>query len=268
MPSLYSDLRKFDSLVLENLLKRGGALQQRAFLNEFPNDKRNDVLAAIANLQTLGYVMQDFAEKGIVITLVESRRKDALREVSSIYLADPSQVPIEEHIPKNYSKPFHIAEGEHLVNNAVSKYVFCHSKKDDEDITCFIINSSGNKYGMHLGNIHDSQSLVSKFLKEIDLKFSNVLFTKEDLKRNLPKELVGNNQPTKAATEYLLHEKYLVRHDYVDGTSKFERTGKAHSIDALDEILELHEPTPHTIMTINGAKYGYHEDDGLYPILY
>ncbi len=260
-------MRKFEKLVLQNLLKRGGALEQRAFLKEFPDNKRNDVLAAIASLQTLRFVMQDYSENGITITLVDSRRQDALREVSSIYLPDPSQIPIEEHIPKKYSSPFHIAEGEHLVNNAVSKYVFCASKKNGEDITCFIINSNGSKRGIHLGNVHDSESLVSNFLREIDSKFPNVLFSKEDLKRNLPKELVGNNQPTKAVTEYLCFEKYLIRHGYVDDTSKFERTGKPHSIDTLDEILALHEKTEPIKASINGAKYAYHEDDGLYPIL-
>jgi len=260
-------LRKFEKIVLENLLKRGGALEQRALLNGFPDKNRNDVLAAISSLQTARFVMQDYSENGITVTLVESRREDSLREVSSIYLPDPSQIPIEEQIPKKFSSPIHIAEGEHLVNNAVAKYVFCSSKKDEEDITCFIIHPNGTKRAMHLGNIHDSQSLVSKFLKEIDLKFSNVLFSKEDLKKNLLKDLVGNNQPTKAVTEYLCLEKYLIRFDYLDGTTKFERTGKPHSIDTLDETLALHETTKPIIATFEGGKYAYTEEEGFYPIL-
>lgn len=260
-------MRKLEKLVLENLLKRGYALDQRSFLNELPDNKRNDVLGCISNLQALGFVMQDYSENGITITLVESRKEEALREVSSIYLPDPSQIPIEENIPKKYASPFHISEGEHIVNNAVSRYAFCATKKDDEDITCFIINSNGNKRGIHLGNIHDSQSLVSRFLKEIDMKFKHAKFTKEDLKRNLPKELVGNNQPTKAVTEYLCYEKYLVRYDSVDGISKFERTGKHHSINSLDEIVALHEPEESIKITFNGGKYAYDEEIGLYPVL-
>lgn len=94
-------MKKLEIITLQNLLKRGYALEQRTFLNEFPDNKRNDVLAAIANLQSLGYVMQDYSESGITITLVESRKGDALREASSIYLPDPSQTPIEDIIPKN-----------------------------------------------------------------------------------------------------------------------------------------------------------------------
>ena len=261
-------MRKFEKLILENLLKRGGALEQRSFLNEFPDKHRNDALAAISSLQSLGFIMQDYSDDSIIITLVETRKEDALKEVSEIYLKDASQIPIEQHLPKHVTKPFHISKGEHLVNNAVSNYVFCSSKKDEEDAFCFIINASGVKRGMHLGNIHDSRSLASKFLSEIDLKFKNVLFTKEDLKRNLPKDLVGNNQPTKAVSEYLCYEKYLIRHNYADGTSKFERTGKPHLIDSLDETLELHEPVEPITATIDGGKYAYTEEDGYYPILY
>lgn len=261
-------MRKFEKIVLENLLKKGYALEQRAFLKEFRDDKRNDVLSAISSLQVLGFVMQDFSEKGIIITLPTSRIQEALHEVSSIYLPDPSQIPIEELIPKKYCEPFHISEGEHLVHGSVSKYVFCTSRKDEHDITCLIINASGNVRGIHLGNIHDPLSLISKFLKEIDSHYPNSLFTKEDMKRNLPKELVGNNQPTKAATEYLCIEKFLVKHEYIDESMKFERTGKIHPFETLDEIIAVHELTPSVTATFEGGKYAYHEEDGLYAVLY
>lgn len=260
-------MRKLEKIVLQNLLKRGYALEQRSFLNEFPNDKRNDVLSAISSLQVLGFVMQDFSQNGIIITLPTSKIQEALREVSSIYLPDPSQIPIEELIPKKYSAPFHISEGEHLVNGSVSKYVFVSSKKDEYNVTCLVINSSGSVRSIHLGDIHDPLSLISLFLKEIDSLYPKSLFTKEDLKRNLPKELVGNNQPTKAATEYLCYEKYLVKHEYIDEAIKFERTGKIHPYETLDEIRVLHEQVPVITATFDGAKYAYHEEDGFYPIL-
>lgn len=104
--------------------------------------------------------------------------------------------------------------------------------------------------------------MISKFLKEIDIRFPT-RFTKEDLKRNLSKEIVGNNQPTKAATELLCIEKYLLRIDTMDG-SEFKRTGKPHMIDSLDETLALHEPSEPIKATFEGGKYAYHEEIFVY----
>ena len=144
-----------------------------------------------------------------------------------------------------------------------------HSHTNVNDITCFVINQKEDIHPIHLGSIYDPKSKISQFLKEIDSRYPHSLFTREDLKINLPKKLIQNNQPTKAAVEYLCHSKFLIRNDYVTSRwSKFERTGKKHPITLIDEIVaSSHDTTKPMTATTNGIKYAYHEEDGLYPVL-
>ena len=62
------------------------------------------------------------------------------------------------------------------------------------------------------------------------------------------------------------HEEFLIRPDLPNIRSKFQRTGKSHSIIPPDEIISLPKSKP-AYMNFNGGKYAYHEDDGLYPVL-
>src|SRR5439155_5581823 len=134
----------------------------------------------------------------------------------SIYVRDYSKA-IEELIPKRYSSPFLITEGEHLSRHGVAKYVFCSKNKDKTDITCFLIKS-GEYRTIHLGSIYDPKSLVSRFLSEIDTKIKEKEFTKEYLQTILPKNIIKNRQPLKALTDYLCHIGFLKRMDYARTT--------------------------------------------------
>lgn len=262
-------MNKYGKITLENLLKSGYALEQRQFLNTFTPRDRPHILDAIARLESELMISRDYSEDGITIVLPQNKITEAFRMVSTIKFDEHEYTPIEELIPKKYSAPFLIKEGEKKIHGKVSKYVFCHTYKDPYDVTCFVINYKGDMHPIHLGSVFDPTSKISLFLKEIDAKFKNILFTREDLKTNLPKKLIQNNQPTKAVIEYLCHEKFLIRFDYdLNRWSKFQRTGKIHPITLIDEIIATtHDIVKPTIATFGGAKYAYHEEDGFYPVL-
>lgn len=261
-------MSKYTVLILENLLKSNYALNQRAFLDTFTSRDRNNMIDAISRLESELMITRDYSEDGITIILPNNMKKDAMRLATAIKIDELPYSPIEELIPKKYSSPFLIKYGEKKIHGKVSTYVFCHTYKDPYDVTCFIINAKqDNIYSIHLGSIFNPNSKISLFLKEIDSKFRSVLFTREDLKTQLPKKLIQNNQPTKAVVEYLCHEKFLIRFDYLHTWSKFQRTGKPHPITTIDEIVSLHKPVVSTTTTIDGAKYAFNEEDGLYPIL-
>lgn len=261
-------LNKYGQILLENLLKSGYALDQRNFLNTFTVRDRNYMLDAISRLESDLMVTRDFSEDGITIILPDNKKTEALRFVSAIKLDDYSYSPIEELIPKKYSAPFLIKKGEKKIHGKVSTYAFCHTYKDPFDVICFVINAKqDNIYPIHLGSVFNPSSKISQFLKEIDSKFAHVLFTREDLKTQLPKKLIQNNQPTKAAVEYLCHTNFLIRLDYPNTWSKFERTGKPHPITVIDEIIELHKPTVSATMTFQGGQYACTEENGFYPVL-
>ena len=230
---------------------------------------KHRVLDAIARLESELLVTRDYSGESITIILPQNKISEALNIVSLIKFDDNAYSPIEELIPKKYNAPFLIKEGEKRIHGNVSKYAFCHTYKDPYDVTCFVINHQGSRHPIHLGSVFDPSSKISAFLKEIDARFRNVLFTREDLKTNLPKKLTQNNQPTKAAVEYLCHKKFLIRHDYDSSKwSKFERTGKAHPITSIEEtIAATHDITKPITATMDGGKYAFHEEDGLYPIL-
>ena len=255
-----------ERIVLENLLKSGYALRQRDFLSTFTSRDRPRVLDAIKELESKLLVVRDYSVRGVVIALPSNKIKEAVGLVSLIKFDDQSCTSIDELVPKKYGPPFLVAKGEKKIQGHVSKYIFCHSRKNSHDVMCFVINHRGNMHSIHLGSIYDPASMISGFLKEIDTQFKNRQFTKENLKLNLPKKLIQNNQPTKAAIEYLCHKNFLIRQDPPNGWSKFQRTGKLHPITPLDEIVSL-QKSESTHMSFNGGKYAYHEDDGLYPVL-
>ncbi len=262
-------MNKYGKIILENLLKSGYALDQREFLDTIPSRDRHHMLDAIARLESDLLVTRDCSEDEITIVLPQNKIPEAFNIVSSIKFDEQVLSPIEELIPKKYSRPFLRSKGEKKIHGKVSTYAFCNTYTDSYDVTCFVINHKGDMHSIHLGSVHDPSSMISAFIKEIDAKFKNVLFTREDLKTSLPKKLIQNNQPTKAAVEYLCHEKFLIRHDYTSNRcSKFERTGKVHPITTIEEtIAASHDITKPITMTMEGAKYAYHEEDGLYPVL-
>lgn len=244
-------------------------MEKKKFINSLPDKfPLFDALKAIVNLEVLGYIIEHNTENGKIITLPNSRITDAKRQVSVIKIDDPTQIPIEELISKKFSKPFYYSKGEHECYQGVSQYVLCSSKKNKDDISCFIVNKQGKIRRIHLGSTHDPDSIIAKAIQLIDSNYKDVPFTREMLKNIFPKEIRGNNQNTKAIVEYLCYAKFLVRYDYHSATTKFERTGKVLPIGTLDEILLLHNPIQPIIANVAGAAYGYHEEDGLYPILY
>lgn len=260
-------LIKYTKLLLEKLLKSGYAIDQRSYLDTFPARKRQCMLNAIDQLVSELMITRDQFDDRITIILPNNKISEAFRFVSVIQFNDNTYSPIEEKIPKKYTEPFLIKKGEKQIHGKVSQYVFCHTYTDPSDVTCFVINHNGDVHPIHLGSIFDPASKISAFLKEIDQIFKNSLFTREDLKTYLPKKLIQNNQPTKAVVEYLCYKNFLIRlNSRTSRWSKFQRTGKKHPITTIDEIVSLHEPTSSTTMNHNGGAYGYHEEDGIYPI--
>ena len=258
-------MNKNENRVLEYLLKHQYATELNEFVNTFPVEIRPQILRAVRRLQNLGYISENITSEGIVIQLIKNKRDDALNHVSSIYIHDPSQDPIEELIPKNY-KIIDIKDAEHAQNGGLGQYVLCQNKKDEHKIKCYIRNTKGEVRGIPIGSIYDPDSKISNWVKEIDRIYPHVPFTKEDIKNNFPVELRGNNQPTKAVMEYLCLTNFLIRIDNPDSTSKYQRTGKKLPITTLDEILVLHNIQPNR-MSFNGGQYAYTEEDGLYPVL-
>jgi len=259
-------VNKVENRVLEFLLKHQYATNLNDFVKTFPKNLQPAILKAVRRLQNLGYITESMTSEGVVINLQKDKKDDALNRVSSIYIHDPSQDPIEELIPKNYSI-LATVDAEHKQNGGYGKYAICYSKKDKHEIRCCVKNTKGELKGIHLGSIYDPDSKISKWVKEIDRVFPNVSFSKEDIKNKFPVDLRGNNQPTKAVMEYLCLTNFLVRIDNIDETTKYQRTGKKLPITTLDEILLLHETKPVT-MNFNGGEYACTEEDGLYPILY
>lgn len=218
--------RTHEARILSNLLKRGHRLERASFVREFPERGRRDTEAAIGRLARLGFVRRLVVDGRDWFELHPDRVADAMRWASAFGLSDPSYMAAEEAIPRGYSRPFHVASGEHMVNGHVSRYAFCHSARNKRDVTCFVINAQNIAKPIHLGDVCEPGSFIAKFLAEVDRRFGSRRFTREEVKRSFPGELRGNNQPTKAAIEYLLHNAYLVRSDHSRGPSRFERTPK------------------------------------------
>ena len=258
-------MNKTEKSVLRKVLKHNHAMGKQDLVNGFPDDKKTDVSKAISHLQELGYFTMDLITDNCIISIPEFMVPDALKIVNPEKIILQTEIPKEDLIPKNYSnRPIFIAKGEKLVNGRVSEYWFCSKKKDKFNVTCFVFNKDGISGRIPLGSIFDIESKISQVLKWIDERYKKNPFLKSDLAHNLPEELAGNRQPIKAMTEYLIHENYLVR---LSG-SKFQRTGKVHQVDTLDEIRLLHEPTKPAVMTTNGKEAYFTEEEGLYVSFY
>ena len=259
-------MNKYEMVILKNLLKSGYALDQKEFLDTISSRDRPHILKAIKRLEAKLLVVQGCYDQNVIM-LPRAKIKEALRTVSPFGSADHSQTPMEELIPKKYSAPFLIKEGEKKIHGKVSRYAFCRSLKDKHNVTCFVVNHKGTIRAIQLGSVFNPASMISEFLKEIDEKFTTKFFIREDLKMSLSRKLIQNNQPTKAVIEYLCYEKFLIRYDNFNGRSKFQRTGKPHPITPIDEMISLQDSKP-SHMNFNGGRYAYHESDGLYPVLY
>ena len=229
--------RTHDDRVLSNLLRRGGRLARNSFVSEFPAKRQHVIQAAIKSLIRRGFVESVYREGTEYVELLPGRDKDAMRLASMRGLSDPSYAPIEDMIPRSHAAPYHIARGEHEARGHLSTYALCRNIRDKDDVSCFVIDARGRRRRIHLGDIADSGSLIAQILDKIDDAFGGRRFTREEIKGRLPSKLTGNNQPTKAAIEYLCRANYLIRSDYAKGPSKFERTGKKRPVMSLDKAV-------------------------------
>lgn len=251
--------------VLRAILTHRHAMERKKLIGRFPSYLQSKVPSTIDKLKQAGYLVEDVSDKGSVLSIPKFMRLDARRAVSS--LSKDYSKTIEELIPKKYTLPFLITEGEHNSRYGIAKYVFCAKKKNKDDISCFLVKNS-EYTSIHLGSIYDKRSLVSRFLDEVDVKIGKKEFTKEYLQTILPKDIVRNRQPLKALTDYLCHIQYLKRIKYPNST-KFVRTNKTREIITLDKVL-AEELTQQTItLTFNGGKFAYSgEEEAPYPVLY
>lgn len=232
----------YEAIVLRYLLKHGQRLERDAFLGEFPRPKRRGLEIAIASLERRMFVKTARVQGKDLVHLPDERVGDAMRRSSGLgIISDPRCPPIEELIPDQYATPFHIAQGDKPVNDHTSTYAFCRKKKKSAEVSCFVISWQNSVRKILLGDIAVEKSMIAKFLDTIDEKFGRSYFTREQIKTRFPRELVGNNQPTKAAIEYLCHEKYIVRHDATKHPVQFERTGKRRPVMSL---AKKDEPAP------------------------
>ena len=259
-------MNKYEIAILRILLKNQSAIQKRSLVNGFPNVCRNKVLAAITKLQDLDYIHLNFITSGYVYVLNKTMKEDAKRLVSRDYAAQRVETPREDLIPNVYKKkPLFTSKGEKLIHGNVSDYSFHTRKNKKDEVMCYVFNKHGISNRINLGSLFDGQSMISIALKTIDEKFGKNPFLKHELKNTLPQEIAGNRQPVKAITEYLCYEKFLVR---LSG-SKFQRTGKVHQIDTLDEVKVKSKAEMPTVSMLNDGKTVYYtEEEGLYTSFY
>lgn len=211
--------------VFSRMLKRG-LLARDSLAGEFPAKRRQAIQGAIESLIRRGFV--DRASRGGTeyVELPAGRAEDAMNLAKTLRWGNASHARIVELIPRSHMAPFHIAYGEHKAHGNLSAYALCRRVRDRDDVSCYVIDTQGRRRSVRLGSLADSNSLAARFLDGIDDAFGDQRFTREEIKDSLPHKLTGNNQPTKAAIEYLCHTGYLIRSDYAKGPSKFERTEK------------------------------------------
>lgn len=231
-------------------------------------EEKKTITDALTHLQTLGYIVLDLTSSNYIISIPAHMRKDAFRIIYPGFLVD-SEVAMEDQIPKGYdSTPVFTAEAEKEIHGEISEYWFCAKKNRPDYIACFVFNNGLLKYRIMLGSLKDFGSLITQALSEIDDLLGKEMFSKADLAHKLPPKIVRNRQPIKAVTEYLCRENYLVR---LDG-SNYQRTGKVHKVDTLDEIeyyrkIEERKADNRQSIDTVGIRYGYTDEEGLYPIL-
>lgn len=254
---------KFSKAILRIIKRNTGIIEKESLVYGFPDRDKTKVLKAISKLRDWGYVIIELTSVGSIITTNKMREQDIQKILNSP--SDRYDIPKEEQIPREFRKiPFFIVKGEKPIHGNVSEYWFCSKKKNKNHVKCFIFNTSGRE-AINLGNIYDPESFISRALIEIDNLYRKNPFLKSDLVHNLSQDIVGNRQPIKAITEYLIHENYLVELS----NNKFQRTGKLHKVDTLDFMTKVHELPPAAVMTDpNGKKAYYTEEEGLYYSLY
>lgn len=208
------------------LLKLGRLLARDSLVGEFPAKRQQAIQAAIDSLIQRKYLERVRRGKAEYIKLPAGRAEDAKSLAKRLGWSDTSHVRIVELIPRTHEAPYHISFGEHESRGHLSAYALCRRMRDECDVTCYVIDVQGRRSSIRLGNPADSKSRVAQFLDRIDAAFGNRRFTRKEIKDKLPHKLTGNNQPTKAAVEYLCNAKYLRRSDYEKGSSMFERTEK------------------------------------------
>jgi len=263
-------LDRFEKAHLRILLKNGNEMEKDKLVESFPNDKLSQAYDALLRLIQLRYVTLKYVGEKCIVVLPKIMEEEALRIVEPDFKIQNANTPRGELIPRDYvAEPFHKFYGEKEIHKAVSEYWLCHKKKDKDFVGCFIFNADGTRSSIAIGRLADANSLVSKYLEEIDRIFQGRVFAKSELAHKLPRCLVRNRQPIKAVTEYLVIEGYLER---IEGTSKFKRTNKIHVVDSLDQLSRPKEhavakPTPS--QWINGKPLYYYDeaDEALYPNL-
>lgn len=238
-------------------------------LASFPDLKLKQTQEGLQHLLQLGFVTLKYVSGIPIVVLPRIAEQEALKIVDAKYLSSESSSNKRELIPKAYiPEPFHVFYGEKEIHKTVSEYWLCRKKKDKEFVGCFIFNADGTKSTIALGRTSDRDSLVSKYLFEINRLFNDRVFEKHEIKKKFAKALTGNRQPIKAVTEYLCLEGYLER---IGKTSKFKRTAKPHIVDSLDtiEVKKKEQPKAIGLMYRNGKPtYYFDEELGLYPNFY
>jgi len=262
-------LNRFEKAILRILLKNGNEMDKERLVRSFPDEKIMQAHDALLRLVQLGFVTLKYAGEKCIVVLPRIVEEEALRIVDPDFIFHKANTPKSELIPRDYvSEPFLVFYGEKEIHGTTSEYWLCRKKKDRDFIGCFIFNADGTRSSITLGRLPDPESLVSKFLNEIDRLFPDRAFFKKELAHNLPRALVGNRQPIKAITEYLCLEGFLER---TEAASKFRRTEKRHIMDSLDAVVpkETKREKSVDVISANGKPVYYIDEDfGVYPNFY
>jgi len=247
-------------VIIRKLLKNDGSMPKRLLVAGI-KDSPAKISAAICHLRELGYIVVDLVSADVIVTIPNYMRADAFKAVYPG--SQPTQdVPYEDQIPSEYNKkPLLTAKGEKEIHHKVSEYWFCSKVAQPDYVTCFVFHDGDLTQTIHLGSLSNFGSLVSQALRHIDNLFGTNAFKKSDIVHKLPPEIVGNRRPVKAITEYLVYAKYLLA---LEKKNHFQRTGKPHKVDTLDEINYYKEKAEAAVMNAGGQRYYYTEEEGLY----
>lgn len=251
-------------MILRKLLKNDGSMPKRSLVKGI-KESASKISAAIYHLRELGYVVVDLTSANVIVSIPNYMRKDAFKAVYPD-TQSTQEIPFEDQIPVEYNKkPLFKSKGEKEIHRKVSEYWFCSKINQPDYVTCFVFHAGVLTQTIHLGSATNFGSLVSQAIRAIDGIFAKNIFKKSDLVHKLKPEIVGNRRPIKAITEYLVHEKYLVR---LEKKNYFQRTGKQHKVETLDEINYYRQRSEPAVMSAGKSRYFYTEEEGLYsPLL-
>lgn len=253
-------LNKTERVILRKLLKNDYVMERRTLVKGI-KDSPARISASISHLRELGYIVIDLTTSACIITVPAYMRADAFK---AVYPGSPvpKEVPIEDLIPAEYNKtPLFTSKGEKEIHKLKSDYWFCSKLNQPDYITCFVFNDGELSQTIHLGSVTNFGSLVSQALREIDGTFGQKPFKKSDLAHMPRPDIVGNRRPIKAITEYLIYEKFLIR---LEKKNHFQRTGKPHKVDTLDEIKYYTQKNEAATMNTGMGRFYYTEEEGLY----